>query len=302
MLPMNIISESSPIRRCIESDLAVMAGMFPPKHKITRSNNLLWQPIAVSTVEKARSWKLNPDSPCPKAEQLEHDMTKTIPELRQFLEENTKFINDLGKFTGENFWAPDRGWLWVGYLYDTLVIEKNYFKNDYIAPSWLNAVSNDTMERLKRFNDFSYEIYQKAPLEFIRLRAGTFFKDMLENLRSASNITVVNEKTKQIYTFASHDTMINYIMIALGSFMGQPSYGSGPIIELRRPRTQHNEDEPQVYLYFGSATNKNHISLIDLSKSNRFKAFCTKSHCPLSKFSEALVDVVEKNVELDCQV
>lgn len=220
----NIRAQSSPIRRCIETELATLAGFIPPNKEAIWTNSTswpddvlskIWQPIAVETVEESRSWKLNPDAVCPAASKIEKDMETSVPELKKFLEENHEFIKQVGNYSGEDFFH-DLNWLWVGYLWDTEFTQKEYFGDRYLPPTWLNKIGNDTMERLSKFNDMVFSIYSTVP-KFLKLRSGTFLKEVIDNMKNEANV----KNIRKLNTYGSHDTMIAYILHALGMFKGK---------------------------------------------------------------------------------
>ena len=224
----NIRAQSSPIRRCVETNLAMLAGFIPPSKEAVWSNKTswpetvlskIWQPIAVETVEESRSWKLNPDAICPAASKIEKDMETKVPELKKFLEENHEFIKSVGNYSGEDFFG-DLNWLWVGYLFDTEFTQKEYFEDRYLPPSWLSKIGNDTMERLSKFNDMVFSIYEKAP-DFLKLRCGTFLKEVIDNMQNEVKLMQNTAANKKLFTYGSHDTMIAYILHSLGMFKGK---------------------------------------------------------------------------------
>ena len=55
-----------------------------------------------------------------------------------------------------------------------------------------------------------FSIYGQAPA-FLKLRAGTFFRDVIANYRAAANITQMSAKQKKVYLYGSHDTMVSHI-------------------------------------------------------------------------------------------
>lgn len=226
----NIRAQSSPIRRCIETSTVLLAGMIPPKAKGIWSKSIhpseavlsnIWQPIAVETVEESRSWKLNPDAVCPTATALETEMETSVPELKRFLEENQQFMKDVGNYSGENFFqGPHRNWLWIGYLYDTEYTQQLYLKDCYVFPDWFDKVGNDTWDRLSKFNDMVFTAFGTTP-QYLKLRAGTFLKEVIANLRDGSKINKITPETKKLFTYGSHDTMIGYILHSLGLYKGK---------------------------------------------------------------------------------
>ncbi len=181
----------------------------------------IWQPIAVETVEEKRSWKLNPDVVCPAATALETKMETSVPDLKRFFEENHQFIKEVGKYSGENFFqGPKRNWLWVGYLFDTEFTQQLYFGDHYVQPDWYDKIGNNTFDQLSKFNDMVFTAFGTTP-KYLKLRAGTFLKEVVTNLQDGTKIETITPQNKKLFTYGSHDTMIAYILHALGLYKGK---------------------------------------------------------------------------------
>ena len=226
----NVQAYSSPIRRCMETSLAVLAGLFPPHQPWYDSLPLakLWLPIAVETVEEARSWMLNPDAPCARAERIDRQMETSNDKLRNFLQENKQFIQVIGNLTGENYDSNHLRWIYVGYLFDTLFTEQIYFGNKWQRPEWLDRAGPNAWERLSTFNDMVFSIYETEQ-EFLKLRAGNFLNTLIENFRIVfkddqqrpqQSLRINHNKNRKFFTYGSHDTMEAYILQALGLYKG----------------------------------------------------------------------------------
>lgn len=207
-------AQSSPSRRCLESSLLVLAGLFPPSQSWSNNSQLaqLWQPIAVETTEKPRAWLLNSEAYCPAATNFEGNITE-IPSVKQFLSNHREFINKLEKYTGENLTS----WYDVGYIWDTLFAEKEYFGNNFVKPKWLELVGNDTWERLYQFNEMEIGVFDLS-LPYQRLRTGLFLKQILLNMNKTVSQTTITKENRQFYTYSSHDTFISYVLQAFGFF------------------------------------------------------------------------------------
>lgn len=207
-------AQSSPSLRCLVSSQLLLAGLFPPAQPWSNSTALatLWQPIAVETTEKPRAWLLNSEATCPAATHIEDTITE-VPSVKSFLDEHREFIKQLEQYSGEDY----SSWYDVGYLWDTLFTESEYFGNSFVRPKWLDQVGNDTWERLYRFNEMEIGVFGLSP-KYQRLRAGPFLKEILANMNSIALKGTIKQENRQAFFYASHDTMISYILQALGFF------------------------------------------------------------------------------------
>lgn len=214
-LPRNVRAQSSPSRRCLESSLLFLAGLFPPTQPWSNDSKLahLWQPIAVETTEKPRAWLLNSEAHCPKAEHIESTEITQIPSVKKFLDEHNEFIKQLEKYTGENLTS----WYDVGYIWDTLFAEKDYFKDNFVKPRWLDLMGNDTWERLYQFNEMEIGVFDLSPT-YQRLRTGLLLKQILSNMNESVSKTSITGENRQFFTYSSHDTFISYVLQAFGFF------------------------------------------------------------------------------------
>ena len=215
----NVDANSSPLRRCIETNQLVLAGMLPPEGPWSDNDTLSheWVPIAVETTEMARAWLLSPEAKCVKAEEIEKNMP-TEPELKKFLEDNKDVIEKIFK---ETFQTNVTYWQQLAWIDDTLEVEQQYLGKDYKAPEWLTKVgtksAEETMALLRKANDFQFSSpgYFK---EYIKLRTGLLLNRLITNMKN--NVDTKQDSEKKLFTFSSHDTLIAYVMHALGHFQG----------------------------------------------------------------------------------
>lgn len=107
ILVRNVQAQSSFKRRCLETTLSVLAGIFPPSNftEWSQSQALakLWQPIAVQTTESSRAWLLNPDTDCAAATAVKNAIPNEDPQMKAFLEKHKDFVTKLSQYTGQNF-------------------------------------------------------------------------------------------------------------------------------------------------------------------------------------------------------
>ena len=204
----------------------LLAGLIPPKSSSFEiwSNitelGYLWQPIGVESVERM----LSSETHCPKARYIERMINIEQPVVKKFLENHQKFIKQLELYSGEDYHSDPRvSWYNVGYLWDTLFTEKEYFGyQSFNVPHWLDLVGNDTWDRLYKFNEVEIGAFNLSP-QYQRLRAGPFLKEIITNMNTTIEV-VNNHQDKyypQLFTYSSHDTMISYILQALGFWKGK---------------------------------------------------------------------------------
>ncbi|KAJ6225767.1 hypothetical protein RDWZM_004312 [Blomia tropicalis] len=299
ILSRNVIAQSSPVRRCLETTLAVLAGMMKPlKSQIWSSIFGLaneWQPIGVSTVEKDSAYLLGDSPLCPKVDQLD-DMSE-LPETKQFLANNENFLQRLSNQTGLN--VSGSKWRLVAAMYDSMVCEKDYFGDEYKQPEWVNKVGPDCMERLKAFNDFVFTVnkYYKAP--YHRLTAGPFIKEMLLKMEETVN-NAININNRKLYTYGTHDLVVSRVLAAFGFLKEQPRFGSGLIIELRSD--EQNPNQSNVHLLYVNGTNNFDIYPLYLNESKTFSSYCSEIHCSLDNFTTSLQSFIPDDIKVECGV
>lgn len=292
----NVRAQSSPSRRCVESSQLLLAGLFPPKQSWSSSDDdelaRLWQPIAVESVEKSRAWLLNSEADCPAATQIENTISEQYP-VRQFLSQHYDWIKKLEIYTGQNY----SSWYDVGYLWDTLLTEQEYFGDKFVRPKWLDIVGNDTWKRLYRFNQMEIGCFDISP-KYQRLRGGPFLKEIIFNMATTLGESV-DQMNRQLFTYGSHDTMISYIIQALGfwkSIKESPNYGSGLIIELWKD----DQHIPQVSLFYANSTNNFDIYQLHFNESRTFSSQCSMSHCTFDSFKTSLKRFIPTDLESEC--
>ncbi len=299
MLVRNVIADSSPVRRCLETSLSVLGGMFPPTESQIWSSSAdiskQWQPLGVSTVEPKRAYMLGDGNCCPLAN-FYADKVDQLPETKDFLLKHQDFIERFTRFSGYN---ATKNWGIVSSLYDALTCEENYFGNEFKWPKWIEDVGSDCKEQMKAFRNFGFYIEGKLGQIFLKLRAGTFLKTLLDRLQNIASLGEINDENRQVNTYGTHDTVISWILHALGFFTEQPSFGSGLIIELRKDLSTF---EPIVHLYYSNLTNNFDIYKLPLNESNTFKNHCNSTSCKLVDFASSLQVYLPADIEKECEV
>lgn len=153
------MAESAPDRVTIETAISLLAGLAPPtRSQVWSSYNALankWQPIAVNSVEFDRAWKLSVSMPCKTAELVENFTITQVPGLKHFLSANHDIIKRIEVLTGEDF-TNDLPWYFLGILYDTYQIEKDYFGPNFRPPRWADP---KTLAFLRQVFEMTYSIW-----------------------------------------------------------------------------------------------------------------------------------------------
>lgn len=262
--------------------------------------------MATLSTSIAHSHLLNPTAPCPKAQKLE-SLALTHPSVQRYVKENGAFISEVSKYTGHNFTSIN--WPYIVLIHDTLLAEKYYFGDNFKEPEWLSAIGNDTFARLTNLATLVFDTFRQSA-ESLRLRTGTLINEMLNSL----NESAVQSKP-QMFTYATHDLMIAYILSAMGLYKGEPTikvyifirrlhfpsempnYSSGFIVELRLL-----ENIPHVRLLYSNAT-RTPVDIVELplNESSTFAPYCTNAtYCTLENFTRALKQYRVSNIEKEC--
>nr|XP_027198212.1 prostatic acid phosphatase-like [Dermatophagoides pteronyssinus] len=293
----NVHARSSSRKRCQESCALLLAGMFPPRNDQeiwTNDDNIgkIWQPIVINTVESKRDWLLFPEAECYEARQEETKIDES-PRIKQFLTENQQFIQKLEQYTGTNF----SHWLEIGYLYDTLTVEQEYFGSKYIKPNWIDQMGNDTIEKLKEFHDLEFSVYGQSK-SYLKLRIGSLIKELIENINKTLNSKNSDHWNKHIYLYSTHDTLLGYLLSAIESNIGQPTYASGLAFEL----ITNDQNQPFIRMYYLNGTDNFSKNLLgNNSNSNRYYSKCDQN-CLYNDFIQMFSELIPKNIEQECSI
>ena len=151
----------------------------------------------------ATDFMLSPSAVCYAATMLELKMY-VDPKVQKFLHDNEKFLDQLSHHSGLHFRTP----LDAIKLLDTLTCEQYYFGDKFVKPKWLDEMGNDTMARMEKLvNDAMKLVYGVSPV-YLRLRSGSFLKDMLSNFNKAAGEAKIDEHNRRVHAYGTHDSMI----------------------------------------------------------------------------------------------
>ena len=218
--PKNILALSSPVRRVIESNLAVLSGLLPPTPEWIWSNMTelarLWQPIAVQTDSPTTAFMLGEDAPCPEADAMS-DQIDSLPSVINLFDRYSKLLEELRHETEDELKMLKD----VGGLYDTVFCEQNYFGSNFIMPKWLNA---STLAALKQFREMQFSVYGELHERFLRLKAGPFLKQLLQNINKLAkhdDYDDDDDNQYKVFTYSTHDKILSIILHSFGLFVGK---------------------------------------------------------------------------------
>ena len=175
-----------------------------------------WQPIGVSTVEPSRAYMLG-DASCPAA----NEMRKAISNLtyvKNFLKENSDFLK---RFSNKSGLDVTRKWYTVSLQSDSLVCYENYFGKNFLYPSWIDEVGTDVWDRLNAFRNFGFGIFSGLGVDFFKLKAGPFIKEMITNLNATIQKGKITNENRELFTYGTHDIVLSYILHAFGLWTEQ---------------------------------------------------------------------------------
>ena len=213
----NVIAQSSPVRRVMETSESVLAGLFTPRSDQMWSNSsqlaTLWQPIQVTTESIDESYVLGDAKMCPVADELS-DQTNSLPQMQQLWNESQDFVQRLSQYIGINITNIGA----IGSLYDTLFCEQDYFGANFQQPVWLDQVGPDTMNRMSVFNQIDFKTSAWLGKQYLRLKAGPFLKEISQNMNITAND--IGNNNRKFYAYGSHDSVIARILNALGFYTG----------------------------------------------------------------------------------
>lgn len=161
----------------------------------------------------------------------------------------------------------------------------------------MEAVGSDCLPKMKEFHDFAFNMEGPLGVPYFRLRAGTFLKTLIQRLNATVHLKAVDQSTRQLNVYGTHDIMLAWILQALGFPRGQPNFGDGIIVELRaHPQTQ----TPMVHLYYSSLTAGVGLYELPLNQSATFKGKCGGVACPFADFADSLQDYLPEHIEEEC--
>lgn len=198
--------------------------------------------------------------------------------------------------TGEDFGPNGLGWMYIGYVLDTIQTEAGYLGPSFRPPRWLDRPA---LAILEKFYDLVYRVYGHAP-RYLKLRGGLLLRTLLDNMIFAGN----GHLNPKVYLATVPDNMIAILEHAIGLFLGRPDFGATILLELRQPTSGYSSagnsvynyvlpEEPTVHVFYVNTTNNFDIYPVPLHLSPRFYRLCPNyDHCTLTNFAIGLKDFV----------
>lgn len=215
-MPKHVLAHSSPTHRVVDTASTILAALFRPTQDQVWSEDAklakFWQPISVDTDSVDKTFSVG-ETPCPIADNMVPSADND-PAVQQLFVEYKDLLDKLGQAINESL-TTFRD---VSGIYDVVLTESGYFGDDYKRPEWLD---NQTLEMLHLFYETAFGLDAKLPKTYFRYKSGPFFKELLTNLNQAtddSKVLATNEK--QLFLYASHDTIIRHILQAIHFYKG----------------------------------------------------------------------------------
>mgnify|MGYP002714513605 CR=1 FL=1 len=92
-----------------------------------------------------------------------------------------------------------------------------------------------------------------------------------------------------IYLYSTHDTLLGYLLSAIGSNIGQPS---GLAFEL----ITDDQNWPSIRMYYLNGTDNFFINLLgNALDSNRYRCKCNRN-CSYDNFIQMLIELIPENI------
>lgn len=261
--------------RTLMSAQSNLAGLYPPIGDQVWNPELLWRPIPVHTLSLERDF-LTTSSKCPKLSALIKDTLKNDPTFQALNEKYDWLYKYASKYAGKNISDPNE----VGFLYDTLYIEKLYNKT---LPEWTDKIFPDKMTELT-YISFVVSVWTH---EMKRLRSGPVIKQLIKNWVDKNEKE--DERLRKFIMYSAHDTTISHLLFTLGIYNDiPPPYASTVIMELRHFKSS-NKPYLQFFYRNDSSVDPHPLTLPGCD-----------FQCPLDKFIHLTKDFIPHDWKEEC--
>lgn len=215
--PLEVYARSSPVSRCLSSTALVLAGAYPPTHRLKIDDDLDWQPIPVHTEREPFEMMLvSPNKfDCP-ASLVAENLQQDAPDVLAFQQENSEFMKQVSLFTGSNITRLRD----ISTIYDNLKIDQEEGKR---LPGW---ATKEVMQQLWVMDQKIYCV-NSSTRALQRLHAGPFYHDL-------KNVFLNNSfPGRKVFFYCTHDTRMSSLMRGLNAYDGGAfEYGSTLFFEL----------------------------------------------------------------------
>lgn len=171
-----IYSRSSDVERCIESSMALLAGLCPPAGRFVWDSSLPWLPIPIHSVPPPDDYLLNEAG-----KKYFHDFIKEIHHLqsteavKKLYEESVEERKLLEKEMGYEF----DNFIKFKCIYSTLNIEET---NGFEMPSWYTP---ELKKKLYHLSGVAFGLAGGGTESLKRTRSGHLLQDMINRMQTA---------------------------------------------------------------------------------------------------------------------
>lgn len=166
--------------------------------------------------------------------------------------------------------------------------KQEYFGTNYIKVDWIDRMGNDTIQRIKQFHDLEFSVYGQSNT-YLKLRIGSLIKELIENMNKTLDLKYSYCWDNHIYLYSTHDTLLGYLLSAIGSNIGQPS---GLAFEL----ITDDQNWPSIRKYYLNGTDNFFINLLgNALDSNRYRCKCNRN-CSYDNFIQMLIELIPENI------
>ncbi|KAF0986301.1 hypothetical protein HZS_1801 [Henneguya salminicola] len=291
--PDEVYAMSSGVDRCIQSGMAVTAGLFPPQSTKREWNpNMNWYPVPLHSSNpqddiyfRARS------TDCTLLDQKFEEIYQKS-EIKKFAIEHQKLSQILKKYTGSEITYKQ-----FNKLYQTLHIQKidsgldDGFCKHY--PVW---ASDDLMSNLReaiiQYQNIVYNITNNDMKKLLGGKKVSVIKGPLLGLILQRLLSIKDEnstESKKLYLYSAHDTTLMYFLQSLSlAYFEVYSFSSAIFLELYKA-----EDKFFLSILFKQGRGYSD-DLIELKIP-----FCTSS-CDLNIFEQHIMEIISTDRKKEC--
>lgn len=248
-----IYSRSSDVERCIESSMAVLAGLCPPRDRFVWDNQMPWIPIPVHTVPTPDDYLLNEAG-----KKYFQDFIKEIQNL-QTTDTVKKMYQD--SVSERELLEREMGYdidTFVKFkcVYSTLDIEEN---TGLEMPDWYTP---ELKEKLYRISGAAFGLAGGGTEKLKQIRTGSLLQDIIvrmqtastddSHIKSRSEYNLYNKETnfRKVVHYSTHDSVIASVLESLNINNPPipPAFGATFFFELYVDVSESGEQVGEKYL------------------------------------------------------
>lgn len=213
---------SSDKDRCIQSALAVLAGLYPPTgYQIWSQEIPTWQPIPVHTIPKGEDVLIDSDPwSCPRLLQLWKEERETA-EYKNKVNHNLDLLKTVSDKSGMKVNAET--------LYEITDAVKCERAEGLKVPAWID----DIWDKVSAFDNwiFAFKFSGNTNDEIGKLLGGPLLATIIHDMNAASKRQQNNDLYK-LNLWSGHDNTVMGLCAALGLKCQQPPFGASIMVEL----------------------------------------------------------------------